>query len=447
MKYPEIESNTLEFKREITSNDQIIKCIIGFLNLYGGKLIIGVDNNREIIGIDESKVYQTLEHIEKTIYDNCSPVVVPHVYTRRMANKLILIIEVSSGTRKPYFKISEGLNKGVYVRIGRSSMRATPELIEDLKNQGLNRSFDSLAVYNNGPEALSEMQLKEFFGTLVKYPKRKINTDLLTAYNLLMNEQQQVYPTAAGVLLFGFNPQEVFTEAFIICTHFAGTRGRQALASRDIKGTLFQQFEESFALIKSRLNVAYKIKGKKRVEELEIPEVAIREVLVNALVHRNYSIKAPIKIAIYDDRIEFFSPGIFPGPLKVDKLEDGITYIRNSIITKIFREAGLVEKLGSGFLTLFESYRERGLLVPEVIEGDSFVKCILPRGKSEKGIVTGYEKRIINLCHKLNEITTQDVMRELAVSRATASKELSKLSAAQKLVKVGNGPRTRYRFK
>lgn len=99
----------------------------------------------------------------------------------------------------------------------------------------------------------------------------------------------------------------------------------------------------------------------------------------NALVHRNYQIPAPCKIAIYADRVEVFSPGNFPGPIQTNNLELGITYIRNPVLCHIFREAGYIEKLGSGFITLFSEYRRAQLPTPSVIEGNGFVKCILPR--------------------------------------------------------------------
>jgi len=100
---------------------------------------------------------------------------------------------------------------------------------------------------------------------------------------------------------------------------------------------------------------------------------------MNAIVHRDYSIPAPTKIAIYNDRMEVFSPENFPGPIDLDDLEKGLTFIRNPIICRIFREAGYIEKLGSGFRMLFESYRNYNLLRPSVIEGNGFIKCILPR--------------------------------------------------------------------
>ncbi len=158
---------------------------------------------------------------------------------------------------------------------------------------------------------------------------------------------------------------------FLFGPRATGKSGRTALASRDCTGSLFEQFECAYEFIVKNLSKSFEIKEKRRTEQYEIPVIALREVLLNAIVHRNYIIQAPIKIAIYEDRIEFFSPGIFPGPLNTANLRSGITYIRNSVITRIFREAGYIEKLDTGFINLFESYEKLGLKQPVVIEGDN----------------------------------------------------------------------------
>ena len=243
-------------------------------------------------------------------------------------------------------------------------------------------------------------------------------------------------------------PQQFISEAFIICTHFAGTRGREALATRDCEGTLFQQFIDAHAWVLSRLNRSFTIKGPRREEQLEIPEDALREVLINAIVHRSYQHKAPTKIAIYDDRIEIFSPGNFPGPLTTDQLEYGFTYMRNPTICKFFRRKGLMEKLGSGFVTLFEQYRDSHLPTPEVIEGSGFVKCILPRPGPDAHLqevgTLQREAEILRLLSQHVEVSITDIEKTLSISKPTAIRTLNKLIAEGQIIRVGRGPTTRY---
>ena len=217
----------------------------------------------------------------------------------------------------------------------------------------------------------------------LKNRKRKrevdISISLLKGYHILNAEHAQLHPSHMGLLLFGKKPQYFHSEAMIICSHFKGNSGRDAIASVDCEGTLFEQFEQSYAFITDRLYKSFKIRSVQREEKLEIPEIAIREALLNAIVHRNYYIQAPTKVAIYTDRVEIFSPGPFPGPLNQENLHLGITYLRNPAICKIFREANYIEKLGTGIISIFQSYKKYGLEDPKIIEGTNFVKTILPR--------------------------------------------------------------------
>ena len=447
MKYPGLESSTLEFKRTLPENDQIIKTVIGFCNRNGGKLIIGVEPDGTIIGLSEEEIQKIMEYANKSIYEASSPPIVAGVYSQRIGDKTLLIIEASSGMNKPYYRKSEGLDRGTYIRLGRSTVRATADMIEELKWQSKGRTFDMLPVYHGKEEDLDKTRILEFLRSRKSSKVKIISNEILSSYNLIIEEHSSIYPTVGGILLFGKEPQKFFFEAMIICTHFSGINGRKAIASTDCTGTLFEQFDRAYDFILSRLNRSFSIEGPKRQERLEIPESAIREILLNALVHRNYHINAPTKIAIYDNRIEIFSPGVFPGPLDTQNLKMGLTYIRNNIICKIFREAGYIEKLGSGFITLFESYEKRHLYPPEVIEGENFIKCILPRKSfpAKPYKEKDETQKILALFEISEEITISDVMRTLKLSRPTAGRRLAQLTQKGLIEQIGQSKATRYR--
>ena len=158
----------------------------------------------------------------------------------------------------------------------------------------------------------------------------------MRAYGLVADEQMQPYPTTAGILLFGKEPQQFFSEAFIICSNFAGITGREVISTRDCAGPLSEQFGEAYNFTISRLNRSFSIKGIMRDEKLEIPAEAFREVLINAIVHRNYHILSPIKIAIYENRIEIFSPEVF-GTFDFSNSYYGIYYLRNTAMPKFLK--------------------------------------------------------------------------------------------------------------
>lgn len=447
MKYPESESSTLEWKRSLPENEQIIKTIIGFCNRFGGKIVIGVANNGEILGIDEAIAEEQMEYLDKMIYESSAPPIIPLVHTQRIGDKVVLIIEVSAGMNKPYYIKSLGMEKGAFVRLGRSTMKANADMIEELKWSSRGLHFDLSSLYHATLGDLDMDAIRDFFA-LRKGKKKEAIDALLTSFDIIREEHKSRYPTVAGALLFGRRPEKHLPEAFIICSRFSGISGRKAIASQDCTGTLFEQFEMAFAFILKHLHHSFVIRGKKREEKLEIPEIAIREVLLNAIVHRNYHIQAPIKIAIYDNRIEIFSPGDFPGPINNSNLLSGLTYIRNPGIGKIFRLAKYIEKLGSGFHNLFQSYENWGLTPPEIIEGENYIKCILPREKiniSQAPDVTNYEEKILTLFNQLEEITIGDVISLLGMARATAGRRINDLVKAGKLKKIGSGKATSYK--
>lgn len=448
MRFHESESNTIELKVDIPRNDQIIKTIIGFCNLHGGKLIIGVSDDRTIRGLSENDIEIAMETIQSSIFDACSPHIIPRLYTQRYGDKAILVVEVSEGMNKPYFRRSEGMEKGTYIRLGRHTIRANEEIIQELKLQTRGIDFESLPVYQATLDDLDDSKINSFLKNRRNHGISKLDEHVMKSYNLLAYDQSKKYPSVLAILLFGRNSQLFFSEAMIICTHFQGVTGREVVATVDCEGTLFNQFNQAFSFITSRLSKSFTIKALKRDEKLEIPPVAIREALLNAIVHRNYHIKAPTKIAIYDDRIEIFSPGQFPGPIRTDNLKAGITYLRNPMICKILREANYIEKLGSGFIAIFDSYQEHGLKSPQVIEGENYIKCILPRELlNEKATkLLSNEEKILDLLSINHEITVKDVIQNILISKTSAIRHLNKLIHEGVIEKIGQTKSTRYRL-
>ena len=444
MKYPEKESSILEFKRELPSKQQVNKTIVGFCNMHGGKLVVGVEDSGEIVGIPEDALDETMENLHRSAYSNCSPTIIPSMHLQRIENKVVLIIEVSEGMTKPYFITSDTIDNGTYVRIGTQTVKATPEMIRELQWQSSGKYPDEMPLYGATKDDINREAFEKFLLW------RRENLDevdfekMLFHYNILIKEHTRTYPTLGGMLLFGYEPQKFLSESFVICTHFMGTSGREVVATKDCVGTLAQQYSDCISFILSRLNRKFSIEGVgPRKETLEIPEKAIREVVINALVHRNYFIRGPTKIAIYDDRLEVFSPGVFPGPIQIDHLNVGVTYIRNSVITRAFREMGHIEKLGSGFIAVFDSYQKWGLPAPIVHEGVGFIKCILPRPGSSP-VIVGDEQKVLQLFLLKNKVKTHDVMSHLSVSRATANRYLKALLEKNLIRKFGQGPSTYY---
>lgn len=454
MKYPEKESSTLEFKREIPKNEQIIKTIIGFCNQQGGRLIIGLENDGTIRGIDESKAQEMMEYLEKGILDASFPPIFIHTYLQRINDKTLLILEVSPGTNKPYYLKKEGREKGVYIRLGRSTVHATPDMIDELKLDARNISFDTTPVYQASEEDLDKKKITKFLkkrkSAQNKHTDAEI-TEAMLAYKIITREHNQNIPTVGGILIFGKSPQFFFPEARIMCNNFLGIDiNHKVIASKECLGTLDEQFKIAYDFVVSRLYTAWEIVGPLREEQLEIPEVAIREIIMNAILHRNYHMQGPTKIAIFNNRIEIFSPGTFPGPIS-QNLKAGFTYLRNTMIAKIFREMGLIENFGLGFLKTFSSYEQSELKAPQIIEGEGYIKCILPRRTPENILKRSHTtevsedlEQILNLFTTATEISVADVIKTLHLTRPTASRKLTELTKKGLIKKLGKGRSVRY---
>lgn len=190
--------------------------------------------------------------------------------------------------------------------------------------------------------------------------------ELLESYCLTIADGGIQVPTIAGMLLFGKDPERRLSECVIYATRFSGIDGWSVISRSDITGTLDEQYRGALEFV---LN-----------QQLEIPEIALREAIMNAIVHRDYRLPAALRISIYDDRVEIFSPGGFIKP--IPDLIAGASHMRNLVISTVMNESGYCQKTGSGFGNIFKSYAERGLPKPEII-ADLWVKVILPRPCSD----------------------------------------------------------------
>jgi Predicted transcriptional regulator containing an HTH domain and an uncharacterized domain shared with the mammalian protein Schlafen len=204
-RHPESESALLEFKREVPKNDQIIKTIIGFCNQKGGRLVLGVDNDRTVAGLSEDQVGQLLESLDRAIYEACYPPIIPLLSTQLFGDKTVIVIAVSSGMNKPYFRKSEGMEKGTYIRIGRSTVHATPEMIEELKWQSHRIDFEKLPVYNAPLDTLDHQLIQSFLDNRKNQALAKVTQDVLRSYSLIIEEHSEFFPTYLDKVTLGIS--------------------------------------------------------------------------------------------------------------------------------------------------------------------------------------------------------------------------------------------------
>ena len=439
--YPERESKSLEFKSKLPNFRNLIKTCVAFANGIGGKIIIGIeDKTRKIIGVDPDTRDRIYDEFPNSVYDATSPSLLVEIYEKNFEDQSVMIIEVSSSHKKPVFIKTEGLPEGVYLRAGSNTRKASTEYIEELMRENKRIYFDEELIKED-INILSEDLLKNIFGRLA--------TNTLLAEKVIgplsgnSGKTQKYSPTIAGVLTFCETPHVYIPEAFIQCTHFEGSEGREIIQTQEIHGCLEKQITTSFLLVRSWLARQYQLINTKLESSTLIPEAALREAIVNALIHRKYTIPGAVKIALYEDRLEIFSPGNFPGLVNINYLGDGTTYLRNPHLARIARRFGLIEKLGTGIRLMFESCKKAGLKTPVFIEGADSVKVIFYFMPSEE-INSSDEDQLLSLFNIREEIQINHVQTYLNISRNTATRRLGRLVESGHIRRIGKGPAVRY---
>lgn len=436
--YPDRESKSMEFKSQLPNFHALVKTCVAFANGIGGKIVIGIDEkSREVIGVDDKTRDRIYDEFPNSLYDATTPNLFSNIYEKRFGEKSVMIIEISHGTKKPVFIKSEGMPNGVYLRAGSNTRRASQEYIEELMRENKRIHFDEEVIHSD----ITILSKKLLQMIVKRMDIARLKSEKILSHSLTNAEKN--YPTVSGVLLFCETPDDYIPEAIIHCTRFAGQDGRDIIQTEEIQGCLEKQIENSFQLVKSWLMRDYKLLGTKLKGKMIIPEVALREAIINAVIHRKYWVPGAIKIALYDNRLEIFNPGNFPGLFDLNNLGDGATYLRNPNLARLARRLGLVEKLGTGIRLILESCEKARIQKPEFIEGADSVKVIfnfLPTNETN----ISDEEKLMALFSPHKEVRLSDVENHLHVSRNTATRKLNKLMDSGKINRIGRGPSVRY---
>ncbi|MCK5882324.1 MAG: putative DNA binding domain-containing protein [Bacteriovoracaceae bacterium] len=440
--YPDRESKILEFKEDLPQKKQLIKTCVAFANDAGGEIIIGIaDQTREIVGVSEKNRDKIFEETINSIYDSVSPILIPEIFEKNLNGKVVVVIKVYPGNKPPYFVKNEGSKKGVYLRAGASTRRATDEYIEELYRQQRKTSLDE-ELTNYKLEDLDPTLLQQIYGK--QYSTNTLLADKVISRNPI--NSKELLATKGGALFFSDTPDELIPEAIIICSQFKGRSGRSIIRTTKLRGAIPTVASTSLELIKSWIEKDLSVKHSGRLEgEILIPEVALREGIINALVHRKYFIPGAIKIALYDDHLDVFSPGGFPGLVSLSNLGDGTTFLRNPIIAKLARRSKLIEKLGSGIRLIFDSCKNEKLKTPVFDESGDFVKLTFFFEKELDENLSEDEK-IIQLAANYKELKIKDLVDTLGISRNTATRRLNGLIDQGIFKRIGKGPSTYFKL-
>jgi predicted HTH transcriptional regulator len=356
--YNKPESRKLEFKEALPSGSKIERTAVAFSNDAGGEIYIGIKNEpREITGIPENELIKLEEQINNIIYENCHPAILPDIFVQKIKDKYILVVKIPRGSLPPYYIKSLGKENGTIIRVGSSNRLADREIIEELERKRRNISYDSTTFYELKPE---ELILSTFTKLYREKTGKKINMKSLVKLGLIKTENEKQYPTVSSTLLSDNEiKQRYFPYAKIECARFIGTKTDNTLDSKTIDESICLQPDLAVAFVERTIKKGSKIGRVYREERWEYPMLAVRELIINAVIHRDYSLQGKdIKIAIFDDMLEITSPGTIPPSIDLNNLSSGQSEIRNKTLGPIFKELQLIEQWGTGFQKLSDELKE-----------------------------------------------------------------------------------------
>jgi ATP-dependent DNA helicase RecG len=439
--FPRKEDKKTEFKVNFSNMHGILKTCTAFANTAGGSVFVGIDDQGQIEGLSDETIEHQLEGFYNTISQAISPLIIPNLVVKNFEKKSILEIQIAQGGSKPYYLKSEGSSKGIYLRSGRSTIKPAPE---DLKDILLLSSYKEWYDASVASHLASD---KDLDAALLRMVYPNYATDDLCRESVLVKDIDSTpRPTLAALMVFGHEPQKFLHERGVIVTKFSGIKGRNIVRSHELSGSIGKLTTDVIHLINEYTTEIHVMTNKIYLGPKPFfPEIALRELILNALIHRKYQVTAPIKVAIYDDRVEIFSPGELPPAISLESLGDGTSQIRNVHIAKFARKVGLMEKLGSGIREAKEALAAARIHPPLFIEQATSFKCIIFRAKAV-GNSESPRQIALDFLQGNSWISKKDLVKS-GVSDRNASLILKKLSDEGLLEREGAARSTRFRKK
>ena len=424
------ETENIEFKSQFS--EEIYKEVIAFANTDGGIVYVGIDNDGKVVGLtDVDKEYT---RITNGIRDAIMPDVTMFVRFTLQDNKVVSIT-VNEGTNKPYYLKGKGLKpSGVFVRQGTSSVPASPEQIRQMIKESDGDNFEEIRSLEQ--ELTFEATERAFQLNGVEFNSEKYralgitqkNDGIYTNLALLLSDQCK---HTTKIAVFGDDACTVFRD------------------SKEFRGSIFKQFEDTVSYLALCNKTSAVIKGIVRMEKRDYPEEAIREALLNAIVHRDYSYSGSIIINVTDKKMEFISlGGLLPG-LSPDDIRSGISQPRNKNLAEVFHRLRLIESYGTGIRRIYNLYAECQEQ-PKIEVTTNTFKIVLPNmnaisasTKSGKTI-TPQMKQVIDYIKANGQITEKEMSDLLDLKKTRTYTVAQKMRDLGLIKVVGRGENKKY---
>lgn len=370
-----------EFKGQLPHPDDLAAALVAFANTDGGDVFLGVDDAGGTPGVAD--VDRTAQRVDSVAYNNCSPPVTVLQETVATDAGTVLVVRVPKGEGRPY-----RTNRGVYyTRTASGRRHASREELLRLFQADARAFYDETPMQRSAAADLDDEAADEMLQAIGEQgrglaiaglPQRR----LLANWGLLAENTD--CPTVAGMILLGAAPQRFLPHAYISALRIPGTEiATPPLDQKRIDGRAFDLLVDAERFLEFHLLRRHRIRGMEPEVVPELPLPALREVLVNAVAHRDYTVAGPIRVLVFEDRVEVRSPGGLPNSVRLAQLPAGVHVLRNPTLYNLLLKRGLVTDAGSGIPRLIQLVRERTGTEPTLrLAGDEFV-VTLPRTANE----------------------------------------------------------------
>ena len=434
-----LENKTTEFKREYT--DDLKYAVVAFANTDGGKVYIGINDDGSVQGVKDTD--GTMLRITNMIRDVVRPDVT--MFTECAIEEIdgqpVIVVNVQRGTARPYYLSGKGVRpEGVYIRQGASSVPASETVILNMIKETSGDCYEDARSIN---QQLTFEKADAFFaGRKVSFgDQQKRTLNIIGADGTYTN---------LGMLL---SDQCVHTIKLAV---FEGSKKTVFRDRKELTGSLLTQLENAYSYIDQFNRTRAEFEGLDRIDKRDYPAEALREALLNAITHRDYSFSGSTLISIFDDRIEFVTIGGLVRGLSFNDIMLGVSALRNQKLANVFYRLHLIEAYGTGILKINESYADCNVK-PQFEVTDNAFKITLPNinyaGERKEqptapvkiGRKSDRKEIVLQLAEKQGSITRKEVEAELCISQASAILLLREMVESGLLIKEGTGNRCKYR--
>lgn len=430
-----IEDEYTELKVELTK--EIKKEIVAFANTKGGKIYVGIDDYGKVVGLNNIK--EDMESLSGMIREGIKSdlTLYTSIISKKVENKEIIELNVMEAPNKPYYLSDKGIKtSGVYLRYGNTSAPASEEVIKKMLIESQGDSFET---------AISKNQNLHFLSLVEIFSKNKIELDENKFKTLNIINLDDDY-TNLGLLLSDECPYS------IKCAIYNGKNKIEFKDRKEFTGSILKQVNDVFQYLELYNKTKGKIIGLERIDRKDYPEYALREALLNAVIHRNYNYTGSILISLYDDHFEITSLGGLVKGLNINDLYLGVSESRNPNLANIFYRLKYVESFGTGIGRILESYSDFEKK-PVLIDTDNAFMVtlynmnytenkekILPSNLSQ-------EEKIIEYLKLNNKMNRKIVESLLDVSSTRAKTILKNMCNSKIIIAIGTGKNTMYMLK